>query len=309
MLAGEGYECIVASDGIEALQLAIRQRPDLVLIDPEIAGLDGSTFCQALRIAPTTSLIPIMYMSPHYSMELLQRAIESGAMDYLQKPLDGKVLLARILRCTAEQYVMGQNVFLIADECPISFPTKVTSHAESCVYIEKPEWGEDLDPFFCDGTFAELHHAAPDFSIYRRRVTLGKIIPGEPEQVQLHVDSGVYRSQRRQIFRKDADLQLRYRLPGSFFRVATLIDIGGFGLRISGIHDSAAIGDDVSIELRTPMGLPAITAKVVWMRADPGRPTEAGVELPWDVDPSWVSGVVLHLFLDQILAIEAASLA
>ncbi len=306
MLVGEGYECVTAADGIEALSLAIQQRPACALVDPEIAGIDGATFCQALRANPITALVPVVFISPNYSMELLQKALESGAMDYLQKPLDGKILLARLLRCTSEQYVMGQTLFLIADECPISFPTTVQTHADGRVYVEKPSWGEELDPFFSPGTFAELHHAAADFSIYRRRVVLGRDIPGEPDQLEIFISSGVYRGQKRQIFRKDASLALRYKHGNSFFRVASLLDIGGFGLRLAGVHDSVSVGDELVVEVRKPgSSLPPVTGTVAWRTPpDGGGPVEVGLAMPEDLDPSWVLEVVMHIFKDQIRPIR-----
>ncbi len=310
MLVGEGYDCITASDGVEALTLAIQQQPACVLVDPVIPGIDGPLLCQALRANPLTALVPVVFMSADYSMDLLQRALESGAMDYLQKPLDGKILLARLLRCTSEQYVMGQALFLIADECPISFPTTVQSHADAKVFIEKPSWGDELDPFFAPGTFAELHHAAADFSIYRRRVILGRTIPGEPPQIEIQVTSGVYRGQKRQIFRKDADLAVRYKLPNSFFRVATLIDSGGFGLRLGGVHESVAVDDEVVIEMRSPESIPGITAKILWRTpCEGGGPCEVGVALPDQLDPNWLVALSLHLFRKQIQPIGEAATA
>lgn len=307
MLVGEGYEAITAADGIETLTLSIQQRPACVLVDPEVPGVDGPTLCQALRANPVTALVPVVFISSSYSMDLLQKALESGAMDYLQKPLDGKILLARLLRVTSETYVLGQTLFLIADECPISFPTTVMSHAETRVYVEKPNWGEELDPFFCPGTFAELHHAAADFSVYRRRVVLGRTIPGEPPQVEVHVASGVYRGQKRQIFRKEAGLGLRYRLPGSFFRVATLLEMGGFGLRLTGVHESVAVGDELTLELRLPgRTVPPVAGTVLWRTPEgDGTTVEVGLQMPEDLDPTWVLEVTLHLFGDQIQPVPA----
>jgi Tfp pilus assembly protein PilZ len=243
-----------------------------------------------------------VFISSSYSMDLLQKALESGAMDYLQKPLDGKILLARLLRCTSETYVMGQTIFLIADECPISFPTTVQSHAETRVYIEKPAWGDELDPFFAPGTFAELHHAAADFSVYRRRVVLGRVLPGDPAQVEVHVSSGVYRGQKRQIFRKEASLGLRYKGPSSFFRVASMVDIGGYGVRLSGVHESVAVGDEIAMEVRLPnRAVPPITGTVLWRNPTDGTgPVEVGVQLPEAADSAWVLEIALHLFKDQI---------
>lgn len=307
MLVGEGYECVTAADGIEALSVAIHQRPACVLVDPEILGIDGPTLCQAMRANPLTALVPVVFISSSYSMDLLQKALESGAMDYLQKPLDGKILLARLLRVTSETYVLGQSLFLIADECPIAFPSTVQSHAETRVYVEKPNWGEELDPFFCPGTFAELHHAAADFSVYRRRVVLGRTIPGEPSQIEVHVVSGVYRGQKRQIFRREAGLGLRYKLPNSFFRVASLLEIGGFGVRLAGVHDSVAEGDEMTLELRLPnQTVPPVTGTVLWRTpAEAGGPVEVGLQMPEELDPSWALAVTTHVFKNQIRAIPA----
>ena len=63
LLETHGYRVVVAQDGSEALQRARRVRPDLVLLDVMMPGIDGFQTCRELKAAEVTSSIPIIFMS------------------------------------------------------------------------------------------------------------------------------------------------------------------------------------------------------------------------------------------------------
>lgn len=111
-LESHSYNVISSNDGSEALMLAKECRPDLVLTDATMPGLDGHSLCRALRTQTSTKHVPLILMSGNQTQEPnILAGFERGADDYLIKPLSMPLLLARIeavLRRTASQRPPGQ---------------------------------------------------------------------------------------------------------------------------------------------------------------------------------------------------------
>ncbi len=87
-----------ATSGEEALRIVRADRPDLVLLDIKMSGLDGFQVAEALKKDPATSAIPIVFLSALGSSKEKVRGLELGAEDYLTKPIDSDELKARIRR-------------------------------------------------------------------------------------------------------------------------------------------------------------------------------------------------------------------
>jgi len=92
-LAYEGYRVLTAADGIEALSRAQADRPDLVVLDWLMPGLDGIEVARRLRAAGDT---PILMLTARDAIENRVEGLDSGADDYLVKPFAPEELLARI---------------------------------------------------------------------------------------------------------------------------------------------------------------------------------------------------------------------
>jgi len=95
-LERDGYEVETAADGKTALELAGRLRPDLVLLDVMLPGLDGISVCRTLRNEPATRNIPIIMLSARGEEVDRVLGLEMGADDYITKPFSPRELLARI---------------------------------------------------------------------------------------------------------------------------------------------------------------------------------------------------------------------
>lgn len=93
ILATRGYEMIAASDGTEALNLAIDQNPDLVILDLAMPGMGGLAVCRDLR---TWYTAPILILSVRGSEADKVAALDMGADDYVTKPFSAGELLARV---------------------------------------------------------------------------------------------------------------------------------------------------------------------------------------------------------------------
>jgi DNA-binding response OmpR family regulator len=84
----EGYETIIAPDGNSALEKAISEKPDLVLLDIMLPGIDGLDVCTQLRSNPQTRDIPVIMVSVKASDEDIRAGLGRGADGYIPKPFD-----------------------------------------------------------------------------------------------------------------------------------------------------------------------------------------------------------------------------
>ena len=90
------HEVLFALDGARALALAQGQRPDLILLDAVMPGMDGYAVLQALRAAPETSDTPVIFVTALSSPEDETRALDAGAADFISKPVNAAVVRARV---------------------------------------------------------------------------------------------------------------------------------------------------------------------------------------------------------------------
>lgn len=96
-LADQGFSVIHTDNGSEALILVRESRPDIVLMDVELPGLDGQAACRVLKREASTRNIPVVFMSGARKDEKdVLAGFEGGADDYVMKPFSLSVLLARL---------------------------------------------------------------------------------------------------------------------------------------------------------------------------------------------------------------------
>ncbi|VTU40177.1 Stalked cell differentiation-controlling protein [Variovorax sp. PBS-H4] len=91
-----GYAVLVATSGEQALQRAAQTRPDIVLLDAMMPGIDGFEVARRLKADAATAHIPIVFMTGLTETEHLVAALEAGGVDYVTKPIKPKEVLARM---------------------------------------------------------------------------------------------------------------------------------------------------------------------------------------------------------------------
>ena len=97
MLEGVGHRVVSARDGREAFVAALADRPDVILLDVKMPGMDGFEVCTQLRALSETATIPVMFVTANYTEEQdVLHGLEIGAYDYLVKPISRSLLLARV---------------------------------------------------------------------------------------------------------------------------------------------------------------------------------------------------------------------
>lgn len=96
-LAAEGYRQVVGcARGDEGLKTIRLRKPDLVLLDVMLPGLDGFSLCRSVRKEPSLSGVRIIMITARTQNDDIVRGLECGADDYVTKPFDRKVLMARV---------------------------------------------------------------------------------------------------------------------------------------------------------------------------------------------------------------------
>ena len=95
-LDGAGYRTLAARGGEEALAIASKAKPDLILLDVRMAGIDGYETCRRLKASEATRSIPVMFLTALQETFEKLRAFNLGAVDYVTKPFETEELLARV---------------------------------------------------------------------------------------------------------------------------------------------------------------------------------------------------------------------
>lgn len=104
LLEVKGYEAITASHGEEALRIIEEKRPDAILLDIMMPGLDGATVAQRLRESPETSDIPIIFLTGLVDAdEMSTRGPKIGGQFFLAKPFDSERLYRVLELATSSQ--------------------------------------------------------------------------------------------------------------------------------------------------------------------------------------------------------------
>ncbi|MDQ5916210.1 MAG: hypothetical protein QG584_2104 [Pseudomonadota bacterium] len=93
---GDSYRIIDVGSGAECTEAAARERPDVILLDVEMPGMDGYETCRQLKGDFDLDAIPVIFISSHDQIEARLRGYEAGAEDYILKPFAPQELLAKI---------------------------------------------------------------------------------------------------------------------------------------------------------------------------------------------------------------------
>jgi two-component system alkaline phosphatase synthesis response regulator PhoP len=95
-LEAEGYEVITAKNGEEALEQAKKNRPDLIILDIMMPGKNGIEVCNILRMQPSFQETLIIFLSALSDEGTEIKGLETGADDYLAKPIRPKILVSKV---------------------------------------------------------------------------------------------------------------------------------------------------------------------------------------------------------------------
>jgi DNA-binding response OmpR family regulator len=108
----EGFEVELAKDGQEALAAVARRRPDLIVLDLNLPGIDGIEICRRLRRGGD---VPIIMLTARDDVDQRVEGLEAGADDYLPKPFKFKELLARVRAVLRRRTNLAERILRFGD--------------------------------------------------------------------------------------------------------------------------------------------------------------------------------------------------
>jgi two-component system cell cycle response regulator DivK len=97
VLSHAGYQVSEARSGEQGVELAVECRPDLILMDLQLPGIDGTETLRQLRASPLTQEVPVVAVTAFAMREDRERAVLSGFDGYVEKPYSTRELPAQVL--------------------------------------------------------------------------------------------------------------------------------------------------------------------------------------------------------------------
>ena len=98
LLQQHGHKVVPAADGREALELAVRLQPHLILLDIQLPVMDGYTVARALRVIPLLQAVPIVAVTSHAMVGDRERCLAAGCDGYIEKPINPETFVVEIHR-------------------------------------------------------------------------------------------------------------------------------------------------------------------------------------------------------------------
>ena len=125
ILMAQGYQLNVATTGQQALELLGRLRPDLILLDVMMPGIDGFETCRRIKSDVLSRDIPIIFLTARTGTEDVVRGFEAGAVDYVAKPFNSHELLARVRTHLTIDRLNQENTQLLLNVLPAPIAAKL----------------------------------------------------------------------------------------------------------------------------------------------------------------------------------------
>ena len=139
-LARDGHKVLSATDGLEGLRLAREARPDLVVLDLMLPGMDGMEVCRTLR---DESMVPIVMLTARVEEADRLAGLDLGADDYVTKPFSPKELAARVravLRRTAREALEGGSEELKYEDIAVDLQRRTVHVGNESVTLTPTEF-------------------------------------------------------------------------------------------------------------------------------------------------------------------------
>lgn len=139
-LERDGYEAVVVSDGLKALELFRKEQFDLILLDLMLPGIHGSEVCREVR---RVSDVPILMVTARSGEEDVIAGLDAGADDYIIKPFSPRVLMARIranLRKNEGSQAGSNQIIRVGKSLEINMNTRAVIKDGSEVMMTRNEY-------------------------------------------------------------------------------------------------------------------------------------------------------------------------
>lgn len=101
------FEVVLTSNGIEAIDIALREKPDLIMLDVRMPKMTGYEACRLLKENPETRDIPVVFLSAKGQEDEIKRGLSSGADEYILKPFAPDELTKRVEVILEREGILG----------------------------------------------------------------------------------------------------------------------------------------------------------------------------------------------------------
>ena len=125
ILREEGYQVSVATSGQQGLEVLDRVRPDLILLDVMMPGMDGFETCSRIKESADWKEIPVIFLTAMGDPEDIVHGFEAGAVDYVSKPFNAHELLARVRTHLTLDHLYRENQRLLLNVLPAAIAEKL----------------------------------------------------------------------------------------------------------------------------------------------------------------------------------------
>jgi len=129
-LEKNGYKTETAVSGEEALKKAKAKRPDLIILDLMLPGIDGLEVCKNLKSDTKTENIPVIMLTARSEETDIVTGLELGAQDYITKPFSPKILIARVRR------ILQKTIIHDLEKTPIKIQELIIDPARHEVLVK-----------------------------------------------------------------------------------------------------------------------------------------------------------------------------
>jgi len=284
LLSPHGFNLQLASTPMQALSMLTRQRPDAIVLDAYLPGVNGGEFTKLLRSNPSSADIPVILTA---SEDRLPKSFtDIGAQALLVKPIDMDVLAKLIKGFVDPMPREREEIKFLLLEQPEDLTVEVLKVKAHEVQVRLSP-----APSLKGGEAVILSYGA-DAGLVARDATVQGI---QEEIVFLTLGAKVIIKQQRRFFRREISLPLRYRIPGDFFRLARTLDISAGGIRAIGMGGALEVGMALDFQLVIDPAM-QLSIRGVVRRLEPSpEGIVAGIEFQ-DMDPRVQAELTMFLF-------------
>lgn len=250
ILQQEGYRILFAETGAEAVSLCAKERPDLVLLEIEIPGINGIAACQAMKERLGIDDLYVFLTTSQEREDTLRTAQAIGADQVLQKPVEVDPMVETIRSLLTP---------LPSPHQPLTV-TALDTHRSCHVSGWRPRSrGLTLDPGpefdwlgsnLQNGLKVHVSYLAEDGAGIVRAATLRQVWKNLNQKVlEVTFGSDLQRVRSREFMHQTVPLQVKYESPAGDYVSGTLVNISGGGMRLADLRDTLEIGSTVPIFL------------------------------------------------------------
>jgi len=301
-----GFETEETSDGNQALSLFARLQPDIVLLDVMLPGTDGFTVCRQIREHPEGKNTPILMMTGLDDVESIRKAYDSGATDFISKPLNWHVLGYRV------RYMLRSSRTLHAlDNSRLSL-----SYAQRIARMGSWEWNVENDRMIWSEAVYEIFNVDPRELDKTYQAFLNYVHPLDKELVSAAVEEALAKN-------KPYSIDHQILLPDGRERFVhteaeVIADKNGNPVRIAGIMQDITERKESEKRIRNLAYFDSLTGlpnRILFKEnlehalAHAGRKNSKVATLFLDLDRfKWINDTMGHSVGDKLLQEFAARL-